>query len=403
MWYAFIGESHDSQGLGVKSCPQTCDPPGKLQEANKLVGEFAPYHMRTCFQPSMEDPLISPVLFFFFLFFLLFLLLFYAQYKLKINIMINFVGCDISKADFYAAFEENGEALRFTNDREGVESFIKHLREIVFKKKDTVIGMESTGFYHILLALLCKNEGYEVRIINPLITSKQNKVNIRRVKTDPKDARLIRYCTVKGEGYPFLETEDTLKIKALVRQRDYMARLKAQLNLKHQALSHREECIQGPITQINLELHEMISLKMKELDKELTECDKPLQKLLRSIPGVGPQTAITLISEVGNIHRFPDSKKLTAFIGLDSRTHQSGTSILGKGFITKRGNKLLRTRLFNAASSAVQHSNLFQDFFVKKRSEGKHYMVALVATMHKMVHVIHAVWKRQTPFVQEKK
>lgn len=320
-----------------------------------------------------------------------------------INTMLHFIGCDISKADFYAAFEENEDALKFINDREGVGVFMNQIKKKGFKKNDTIIGMESTGFYHILLSLLCKKEGYEVRIINPLITSKQNKVNLRRVKTDPKDAKLIRFCTVKGEGYPFLETEDTLKIKALVRQRDYMAHLKAQLNLKQQALSHREHCILMPITQMNLELNEMISIKMKELDKELALQSKDLQKLLRSIPGVGPQTAITLISEVGNIHRFSTSKKLTAFLGLDSRTHQSGTSILGKGFITKRGNKLLRTRLFNAASSAVLRPNLFQAFFLKKRSEGKHYMVALIATMHKMVHVIHAVWKRETPFVQEKK
>lgn len=316
--------------------------------------------------------------------------------------MINFVGCDISKADFYAALAENEGALKFINDREGIEGFIKHLKKKGFKPYETIIGMESTGFYHILLALLCKNAGYDVRLINPLITSKQNKVNIRRVKTDPKDAQLIRYCTVKGKGYPFMETEETLRLKALVRGRDYLSRLKTQLKLKQQALTHREECIQGPITSINQELHETIGLKLKELDKELAECDKPLQKLLRSIPGVGPQTAVTLISEIGDIHRFPTSKKLTAFIGLDSRTHQSGTSIMGKGFISKRGSKLLRTRLFNAASTAVLRPNLFQSFFLKKRSEGKHYMVALIATMHKMVHVIHAVWKRGTPYTPEK-
>lgn len=249
--------------------------------------------------------------------------------------------------------------------------------------------------------MLCKKEGYEVRIINPLITSKQNKVNIRRIKTDAKDASIVRYCTVKGEGYPFMENKETLKLKALVRQRDYLSGLRAQLKLKQRALSYREDCVGVSITRINLELHEMVGLKIKELDKQLKEEETELQQLLRSIPGVGLQTAVTLISEVGGIDRFPDSKKLTAFVGLDSRTHQSGTSILGKGFITKRGSKLLRTRLFNAASTAVQHENMFQDFFVKKRSEGKHYMVAMIATMHKMVHVIHAVWKRGTPYTHK--
>lgn len=63
--------------------------------------------------------------------------------------MIYFIGCDISKADFYAAFEENEAALRFTNDRGGIGKFIRGLRERSYGQKDTVIGMESTGFYHL--------------------------------------------------------------------------------------------------------------------------------------------------------------------------------------------------------------------------------------------------------------
>ncbi|PJC39150.1 hypothetical protein CO044_01325 [Candidatus Peregrinibacteria bacterium CG_4_9_14_0_2_um_filter_38_9] len=86
-----------------------------------------------------------------------------------------------------------------------------------------------------------------------------------------------------------------------------------------------------------------------------------------------------------------DSKTLTAYIGLDSRVYESGTSIKGKGYISKRGSKILRTRFYNAASVAVLHENIFREFFLKKRSEGKPYRVALCAVMHKMVHVVYAV------------
>jgi len=92
------------------------------------------------------------------------------------------------------------------------------------------------------------------------------------------------------------------------------------------------------------------------------------------------------------------TKKLVVFVGLDSRVHQSGTSVHGKGYISKRGNKILRTRLYNAASVAVLHDNLFRDYFQKKRSEGKPYRVALVATMNKMTRLIHSVWTNNKPF-----
>jgi transposase len=94
--------------------------------------------------------------------------------------------------------------------------------------------------------------------------------------------------------------------------------------------------------------------------------------------------------EMGEVHR--------AYVGLDCRVHQSGTSIHGKGFITKRGNTYLRTILFNAAFISRQYVPELQSFFEKKLSEGKHYFSASVAVERKLVHLIYAVWKRGTPY-----
>lgn len=318
--------------------------------------------------------------------------------------MTNYIGIDISKRDFHVSFSENIEVAKFDNDRKGIREFMRTLKQIKMLTKETIVGMESTGHYHFLVALMCKKAGYTVKVINPLITAHANKKNLRRVKTDPADARLIRHCTVNGEGHVFKETNDTLKLKTLVRQRNCLSDMRLKLQLRQQGIDYKEDCIKMPITSVNKDLHDVLTVKIKELDRELRGHNKETQKLLMSIPGVGPQTSVSFISEIGDIFRFPDSKKLTAFIGLDSRVHQSGTSINGKGFISKRGNKILRTRLFNATTVATVHpTNIFSDFFEKKRSEGKPYRVALVATMHKMVHVIYAVWSRGTPFINEKK
>lgn len=313
--------------------------------------------------------------------------------------MTNHIGIDISKRDFYASFSELSEPVKFGNDRTGIDEFICFLQDNGFATGNTVIGMESTGSYHLLPALMCSRKGYRVNIINPLITKRQTQTTLRQVKNDKKDSKLIRYCTAKGEGYIFAETEETLHLKALVRQRNYLSALRLRMKLKQQNMEHRENCINRDITSVNLELHDILTVKIQELDKQLLQYSRALQKLLQSVPGVGPQTAVSFISEIGDIRRFPSSKELTAFIGIDPRTHQSGTSINGRGYITKRGSKILRTRLFNAASVAVQRPNLFRDFFLKKRNEGKPYRVALCAAMHKMIHVIYAVWARGTPFI----
>ena len=175
--------------------------------------------------------------------------------------------------------------------------------------------------------------------------------------------------------------------------------LRHRTSLKDEEVVNRERYLDVKITALDKELYDFLDEKIKALDARLRTYDSSTQKLLQSIPGVGPQTAVTCLSEIVTIDRFSDAQKLTAWLGLDPRVHQSGTSINGKGYITKRGNKLLRTRLFNAASVAVNHENMFQKFFRQKRSEGKPYRVALCAVMRKMVHVIHAVWSRGTPFI----
>lgn len=317
--------------------------------------------------------------------------------------MKKFAGIDISKRDFHVCFNEDGEVLIFTNDTAGIGKFIRHLKSIRYTTRNTVIGLESTGSYHLPVAYLCTQAGYTVHVINPLITRRQNQTSLRRVKTDKQDAKLIRHCLVNGAGYPFREDADSLVLKTLVRQRSNYSNLRLKTRLKQEEIERREDYLKKAVTCVNGELKEFLDRKIRELDVILRTHRKEEQKLLMSVPGIGPQTAVTFLSEIGDISRFPDSGKLTAWIGLDPRVHQSGTSINGKGYITKRGNKLLRTRLFNAASVAVIHPpNVFYEFFRKKRSEGKPYRVALCAVMHKMVHVVHAVWSRGTPFTNDR-
>lgn len=311
----------------------------------------------------------------------------------------NFVGIDVAKQDFYACFDGQSESCKFNNTSIGINSFLRQLNKNNFQRQNTIIGLESTGSYHLRLCLQCSDKGFHVRIINPLIVKKQNQTNLRRVKNDRQDASLIRYCLTTGVGYAFVETPDTLLLKSVVRQRNSLANLLLKNKRQQADVQYKEDCLKIKFNPVYQEIGAILSQKIKELNKQLKTFRKTEQKLLQTIPGVGPITAISFISEINDIKRFQQSKQLTAYIGLDSRVHQSGTSVRGKGYISKRGNKILRTRLYNAASVAVLHPNLFQSFFQKKRSEGKPYKVALVAAMHKMVHVIHSVWTNNQPFV----
>lgn len=103
---------------------------------------------------------------------------------------------------------------------------------------------------------------------------------------------------------------------------------------------------------------------MTELGKSL-----PLYNQLLSIPGIGPVIAIRLIAELGDLSNFYNDKQLTAYAGLDPIIYQSG-NINGKGLsISKKGNKHLRTVLYQAINISVylKEDNSFKEYFQKKK------------------------------------
>jgi len=312
--------------------------------------------------------------------------------------MATIIGVDVSKNDFYACLEEAGTPVQFENSKAGIKKFADHLNKQGCSIKDVIIGVESTGIYHLPLSYHMTLSGFTVKVINPLVTSKATKATIRKVKNDRKDSEIIRHCTANGAGNRFIDTKETLELKTLVRQRDSLAFIRATLNTKQRNVEYKHKHLGIAIEPIYQKIANKIEREIEQSELRLKTYRRAEQRLLESIPGVGPITAVSFISEINDINRFGNAQKLVAYIGLDSRVYQSGTSVNGKGYISKRGNKILRTRLFNAASVAVLRPNMFKTFFDRKRAEGKPYRVALVAVMNKMTHVIYAVWKRGIPF-----
>jgi len=311
---------------------------------------------------------------------------------------MHFIGIDMSKDTFHVAFDDQTVKV-FPNISSGVATFIETLILTGAKKETTTIGVEATGVYHLLLAETLRCKGWCLKVINPLITSRMIKTNsLRRVKTDRTDALAIRKCLLTGAGYEYTDTPEILALKALVQERQTLCGLRATLKQRQHAHSYKARVTK-------LKLHDSFSKTIITITKEITVLEKkmdnyakPTQQLLRTIPGVGKTSAAALVAYVSDINRFASAKKLTAYIGIDCRVQQSGTSIHGKGYISKRGNSYLRTLLFNAAFIAQRRNPILRAYFEKKKKEGKHYFSALCAVERKLIHLIYGVWKRETPF-----
>ena len=306
---------------------------------------------------------------------------------------MNTIGIDVSKDTFHAAFNDVHVEV-FKNTESGIKNFMEKLES----KEETLIGCESTGVYHLLLCETLRKNGWMIKVVNPLIAHRMIQSILRNIKTDKHDALSIRKVLLTGAGYLYTDTPDVVALKMLVQEREALSKMLSML--KHRIHAHD---IRARAT--GLDVHDsftgplkLLSYEMREIEKKMSSYAPHIQLLLRSIPGVGKVTAAALVAQIGDIKRFSSPEKLVAYIGLDSRVHQSGTSIHWKGYISKRGSRYLRHVLFNAAFIAKRRNPGLKKYMEKKLSEGKHYFSALCAVERKLVHIIYAVWTRGTPF-----
>ena len=150
------------------------------------------------------------------------------------------------------------------------------------------------------------------------------------------------------------------------------------------------------------QLLELIGLLERQLDELEMEIDGYLAKMntcITSCPGVGNVLGATILGEIGDISRFPEPKKLVAFVGIDPSVHQSGEFTGTQNKMSKRGSPHLRRAIWLAANVAAFHDPVLSVFYQKKRAEGKHHYTAIGAVARKLTLIIYAVLRDNKPYV----
>jgi transposase len=141
-----------------------------------------------------------------------------------------------------------------------------------------------------------------------------------------------------------------------------------------------------------------IEAQVYDVETEIGVILTKLNSPITTIPGVGTIIGATILSEIGDIHRFSNPSKLVAFSGIDASVIQSGESS-GTYKMSKRGSPYLRKALFQAALVASNHDPVFKAYYRRKRAEGKHHLTAIGAVARKLCYTIHAILKNNTPYV----
>ena len=138
-----------------------------------------------------------------------------------------------------------------------------------------------------------------------------------------------------------------------------------------------------------IHLIQVISAEIDEIEAAINEIMDSLNSPITTIPGLKNRMGAMILAEVGDFSRFDSADQILAYAGLSPSTYQSGQLTSSHSRMEKRGSRYLRYALFNATQYVCIWDPTFKAYLAKKRSEGKHYYVAISHAAKKLVRLIY--------------
>ena len=309
------------------------------------------------------------------------------------------LGIDISKAKFDVALMITGKVKKthiFDNTAEGYKKLSAWLNK---QGMATIAAcMEATGCYGEALATYLHDQGFAVSVVNPAQIKSFSGAQLKRVKTDKADAKLIAQFYQDIHPAPWTPPPVHVReLQALVHRLTSLAQMESQeQNRLETAATVIRPSIETILATIKAEI-KAVEILIKDHINGHPDL-KTQADLLDSIPGIGTATISRLLAFVGDIQRFDHAKALAAFVGLNPTVHQSGSSVRGKPHLSKKGNSALRCALYMPAIVARRYNPVIKVFADRLKKAGKPNMVIIGAVMRKLTHIVYGVLKSGMPF-----
>ncbi len=315
------------------------------------------------------------------------------------------IGVDVSKKTLSICVY-NDETIKYFETGNSPKSFKKSFLD---KEKDLdfskcIFMFENTGVYHLKVATyLVKDLGYTVSVANPLAIKRFMEMGLSRVKTDKADSmQIAKFGYSYGDEWLYEpKSELNNKIELTLGAIDDFHK---QINI----LTNQLESLETRDTQfkdINRYYKNMIKsfqLKIKELEKSLDEMLKKNYKeeyeLIKSIPGAGVKFCSLVLGKLNRFSKFKRAKQVVSYLGICPSPYESGTSVKGRGKISKRGSSYARKILFMCSFSACKHNKQCADLYSRMVAAGKAKKVALIAVTNKLIRQAFGILKSGKPY-----
>jgi len=340
--------------------------------------------------------------------------------KCKLDDKISmFVGMDLHKNYLQiAVMNEKGKVLENSRINNNLKQVGRFFDENIKKSNEKVrVVMESSSVWYNIYSYLSEEKHLNVVLSNPV---KTRAIASAKIKTDKLDA--AKLANLLRGGYIaecYVPDRRIMDLRELVRHRAALVRMRTklknkihsivlmkgiQISRKHCSFTHlyNEELKELNDYRINGYLHliESLDSEIKDVSKKILMLAKEdeMASLLMTIPGVGYYSALLIVSEIGDITRFPDSYHLCSYAGLVPSTHSSG-GITYHGSITKRGSKYLRWIMLECVHVHIRtnkNSNITR--FYTRLAKIKGSSKAAVAAASKLLKVVYWIMKEKRKY-----
>ncbi len=302
----------------------------------------------------------------------------------------SWIGIDVSKARLDIAVPGR-PAQRIDNSPAAITDWIDRL-----EAPNGVVVFEATGHYDRVLRHMLAAKGIGRARVNPQRARDFARACGRIAKTDRLDAAMLAEMGRALHLEPDPPDDEALeKLALLNKRRDQLVRMRSQERTRSADL-HDDDIAAGlarhilwldaEIAEIETAIHALV---------EAAPSLRSRSSLIRSMPGVGPVTATTLIAllpELGTV----SNKAIAMLAGLAPINADSGLK-RGKRVI-RGGRRRVRQALYMVAVTSLRHASQMRRFYDRLRSRGKPAKVALIALARKILTILNAIMRSQKPF-----
>ena len=302
-----------------------------------------------------------------------------------------FVGIDVAKHTLDVYLDAEHETLHVQYDEPGIQ----HICRSLAKTSPTLIVLEATGGLETWIASELCARGLPVTVVNPRQVRDFARATGELAKTDRIDAAILSAFAraIRPQARP-LKDAKTRELDELITRRRQLVAMRVQEQLRFNTASR----VQRKTLKSHLAwLDRCIASVEKDLTKRLrkSEAWRAKDDLLQSAPGIGAMTSLAMLSKCPELGQV-DHHKISKLVGVaplanDSGKHRGRRSVWG-------GRAELRAVLYMATLTAMRCNPVIQAFAGRLKQAGKPTKVVIVACMHKLLIILNAMVKSNTPW-----